>query len=350
MVPAYSCLDAVDLTRYDTIMIGPSRAGVTGTMVRKINAWLREKKGLLVVNGNLHGDKALFPRLIGDPPEETFPWEEDVTASPYERVEVRWKDRRGREKARMACPPMEGFTVGGRERSDGMSRVGWHYEGALEPFAMRGEDIILAAWKSPPEIRATVLFDGGSEAGPIYTETLEKTVLALDKRRGASVKRNRWWGHVGIENDRYVIDVASNGYTALQAARPRQHEGIDVIYGVVNPEVKHNTSTLILKDYVGPYAGGKGDWAVMARKELVKMECPTPDRVDLTTRGVVRVTHAGTGRIALEDTTGFQEVEGQLDVWKMMWEGQPAWSARRIEGGYELHYQSPRPVSIVVVE
>lgn len=350
MVPAYSCLDAVDLARYDTIMIGPSGAGVTGTMVRRINAWLKEKKGLLVVNGNLHSGKALFPRLIGDPPEAAFPWENDVTAGAYERVEVRWKDRRGREKVRMASPRMERFTAAGRERSDDTSRVGWHYEGAVEPFAQRGDDVILGAWQAPPDIKATVLFDGGTEAGPVYTETLEKTVLALDKRRGASVKRNRWWGHVGIENEQYVIDVASNGYTALQAARPRQHEGIDVIYGVVNPEVKHNTSTLILKDYVGPYAGGKGDWAVMAREELVKMQCPSPDHVDLTTRGVVRVTHAGPGRIALEDTDGFEQVESQLDVWKLMWEGQPAWSARRIEGGYELHYQSPRPVSVVVVD
>lgn len=350
MVPAYSCLDAVDLTRYDTIIIGPSRAGVTGTMVRKINRWLREKGGLLVVNGNLHSEKALFPRLIGDPPAAEFQWEEDVTATPYERVEVRWKDRRGREKARMACPQMKAVTAEGRERTDEMSRVGWHYQGAIEPFAQREGDTILGVWQAPPEVEATVLFDGGTEAGPVYTEILEKAVLDLDQKRGASVKRNRWWGHVGIENERYVIDVASNGYKALQAARPRQHEGIDIIYGVVDPEVKHNTSTMILRDYVGPYAGGKGDWAVMARKELVEMECPSPDRVNLTTRGVVRVTHAGPGRIALEDTTGFEQVDSQLDVWKLMWDGQPAWSARRIDGGYELHYQSPRPVSVVVVD
>lgn len=46
----------------------------------------------------------------------------------------------------------------------------------------------------------------------------------------------------------------------------------------------------------------------------------------------------------------FEQVDSQLDVWKLMWEGQPAWYGRRIEGGYELHYQSPRPVSVVLVD
>lgn len=349
LVPAYSCLDAVDLGRYDTILIGPSRAGVTGTMVRKVNAWLKAKRGLLVVNGDLQSGKVLFPELIGDPPTEPFLWEDGVKSAVYARVEVRSKDRRGRETVRRACPPVERFTARGREREDGLSRVGWHYEGAVKPLCQRGDDVILGVWQGRPGVKALVLFDGGSEAGPVYTEALEQAVLALDEERGAAVRRNPWWGHVGIETERYVIDVASQGYTALQAARPRQHRGIDIIYGVVNPEVKHNSSTLILKDTVGPYAGALGAWAVMARSALVSMRCPSPEQVDLVTRGVVRVTHAGPGRIALLDDEGFARVDSQLDVWKRMWDGEAAYSIRAIEGGHELHYQSPEPVSVVVV-
>jgi hypothetical protein len=206
---------------------------------------------------------------------------------------------------------------------------------------------VLALWRNPAKAKAVVLFDGAAEAGPIYTGALEKVVLDLDAKRNAQIKRNRYWGHVCWEDERFVVDVATSGYSALQAARPRQHRGVDIISGDINPLVEHDSSALILKNYVGPYAGGMGDWAVMAREELKEMALLNAGTLRVHARGVTRVSHVGDQPIVLKEAAGFQKVEGQLDVWKAMWEGKKAFSVNDVPGGRELHFFSPDPVMLM---
>jgi hypothetical protein len=122
---------------------------------------------------------------------------------------------------------------------------------------------------------------------------------------------------------------------------------VDIITGVINPTVAHGECALVLKSYVGPYAGGLGDWAVMARSELKEMKLLGEGTLRVHARGVTRVTHIGEQAIALKDATGFEKVEGQLDVWKAMWQGRRAYSVNALPGGRELHFVSDAPVVIV---
>jgi len=263
------------------------------------------------------------------------------------RVEETYKDKKGQEQKRQSFPRLGAFT-GGPEGGDDFTRVRCTYAGKVEPLIVWDGKAVLALWQAPAEVKATVLLDGATEAGPVYTEALERAVLDLDKKRNATAKRNRYWGHVVLENEQFVIDVATSGYTVLQAARPRQHRGIDIINGDINPLVKHSSSALILKNYVGPYAGGMGDWAVMARTELKEMKLLDADTLRVDARGVTRVSHVGDQAIALKDAADFEEVENQIDVWKAMWEGKKAFSLNALPGGQELHFSSPEPVTILV--
>jgi len=347
MVPNYQCAELVDFDAYDTIMVLDSPYGVSSTLVRKLNEWARRRSGLLYVCGGLNTRKVLLPGMTFDELEEKLLWEEDVQVSVLPRVEETYKDKKGQEQRRQVFPRLGAFT-GGPEGQDGFTRVRCTYAGKIEPLVARDGKAVLALWKAPAEVKATVLLDGAAGAGPIYTEALEKLVLELDKKRASAVKRNRYWGHVVWENEQFVIDVATSGYTVLQAARPWQHRGIDIINGDINPLVKHSSSALILKNYVGPYAGGMGDWAVMARTELKEMKLLDADTLRVDARGVTRVSHVGDQAIALKDAADFEEVEGQIDVWKAMWEGKKTFSVNALPGGRELHFFSPEPVTIVV--
>ena len=273
-----------------------------------------------------------------------------ATASPRLRKEV--LDKKGKKTGRtqMVPPPLGEFATvdEGKALGDKSARSRFTWSGKIRPLIAREGKPVLARWESPPEVKSVVVFDGVSDAGAVYTEALERIVLELDRERGATVKRNRYWGHVVWESKGFVIDVATSGYRSLQAARPREHRGVDIITGVINPTVKHNESALILKDYVGPYAGGKGDWAVMAASELKAMKVIDGSTLRVHSRGVTRVTRIGEQDIALKNAKDFERVENQLYVWERMWKGERAFSIAEIPGGRELHFSSKEPVEIVV--
>jgi hypothetical protein len=346
MIPNYQCAGLVDFLRYDTVMVLDSAYGVNSALVGRLNAWLRARNGLLYVCGDLNTRTTLLPKLTGDALAEKFLWEEDVVVTVVPRVEEVYKDKDGREAKREAPARMGAFS-GAAQGQDDSTRVRCTYGGKAQALIARDGKAVLAMWQDPAKAKGVVLFDGATEAGPIYTEALEKVVLDLDKVRNAAVRRNRYWGHVCWEDDRFVIDVATSGYSALQAARPRQHRGVDIISGDVNPLVQHGSSALILENYVGPYAGGLGDWAVMAREHLTEMTLVSADTLRVRARGVTRVSHVGERPIALKEAADFEQVEGQLDVWKAMWKGKKTFSTNEVPGGREMHFFSPEPVTVV---
>jgi len=353
--PTYDCMKLVDLSGYDTIMLLDGVDGVTSALVRKINEWLKTKeRGLLYVCGDVNTRKALFPELTFERLEEKFLWEGKVVATAGPKVMEEVKDRRGRKTGRKRRVPARigEFQVAGESKklSDQSARLRFLWKGDIEPLVTHDAKPVLAQWQAPAEVKSFVVFDGVAGAGPTYTEALEGVLLALDRKRGARVSRNRYWGHVICENEQFVVDVATSGYRSLQAARPRERRGVDIITGVINPTVRHNECALILRDYVGPYAGGKGDWAVMAASELKEMTLVDERTLRVHARGVTRVTHIGEQEIVLKSAEDFEKVENQLDVWERMWKGENAFSLAKIEGGYELHFSSDKPVEIVLAE
>ena len=350
MAPNYDSVDEADLMHYDTILLRHSSDGVTPGLVEGINRWLRTKEGgLLVVWGDVTSEKTLFPEITFDRVEQPFAWESGVQLQRAPTTKETYQDRRGREKTRTVRPALADFTNAGGERlTDGETAVFSTVRGDVEPLLRTSDGkAILARWNAPEDIQSVVLFDGATAAGPVYTEALEDVILAIDEARGSDVKRNRWWGHTIYETDAFVVDVATSQLETLHDARPRQHEGVDVITGVINPTVHHGECALILKDYVGPYAGGKGAWAVMAREQLLQMEPRSDSRLDVEAKGVTRVTRIGDDPIRLAREAGFEQVENQVMVWKKMREGQPAYSINSLEGGWELHVYSPEPFTVV---
>jgi hypothetical protein len=335
--------------RYDTLMLLEGKDGVTSELVAKVNRWLRNKVGgLLYLAGNLNTETALFPELTFDEVKENFPWEGSVRAVAGPTTEEPILDRRKKPtgKMRTVFNRLGVFEADGKTVTAETSRLRYTWEGDITPLLTHKADPILARWNAPAEIKAVVLFDGITEAGPAYTGQLERIILAADKARNASVTRKRHWGHIVMENDRWAIQVAPRGYYPLQKARPRQMKGVDIITGTINPLIQHRAGVLILKDYVGPYAGGKGDWAVMAASELKEMKLLETKRLRVHSKGVTRVTHIGEDPIKLDSRADFEEVENQLDVWKLKWEGKKAYSATQIPGGWELHFVSDEPVSV----
>lgn len=348
LVSGYACMRSVDLAPYDTIMIKAGPAGVTGTLVDKINRWLRTGKKLLIVNGDLNSQTTLLPRLLADPPKNAFPWEKSVTATTLPLIKKTIIDRRKKTRVIQVHPPISTFQPrGGKAIPDSLTTLWCAYKGPLDARIKSDGKTVLGVWREPKLNGSFILFDGAANAGPVYTEQLEKTVLALDRERHASIRRNKYWGHITLVTDAFELDVATSGYQALQKARPWKHRGIDIFYGVIDPEIVSSNATLILKDYIGPYAGGKGNWAVMAREQLVSMKLTSPTRLKLQTRGVTRVTYRGKKTIRLLDPTGFKTVENQLEVWKYMWQKKKAFFCYAIPGGWELTFQSSTPVTIV---
>ncbi len=351
LVPNYDAIGSADLMHYDTILLRASGHGVTAALVAKVNQWLHEKEnGLLVVWGPCHSKKHLFPMFHLDPVKAPFLWEKSVQFHPREQITETYKDRRKRTRTRRTWPHLTAFrTAGGETVEDGETRLACTFSGAVAPLIATGDKhAVLARWKAPDEVKSVVLFDGAAGAGPIYTGALEQAILAMDEERGADVQRNRWWGHTLYETDQFVVDVTTSQLPTLHQARPRKHKGVDVITGVINPEVRHGQCAMVLKDYVGPYAGGKGDWAVLARKELLAMERLSPKRLKVHAKGVTRVSHIGPEAIRLADPDGFEQVENQVFVWKQMREGKRAFSTNDVDGGKELHFVSPDPVVVVV--
>ena len=353
LCPTYDCLKLVDLMRYDTIMLIDGFDGVTSTLVRQVNEWLRQKQnGLLYVCGDLNTKRALFPELTFDRLGEKFPWEGEATVVAAPQAEEPVLNRKGEKtgKTRRVAVRMEDFRVAGSAEpsKDDSARLRYTWRGNVDPLITHGGETVLARWKAPAGVPNVVLFEGVAAAGPAYTEALEKIVLQIDRERGSTVCRNRYWGHVVLENDQFVVDVATSGYRALQAVRPREHRGVDIITGVINPSVKHNECALILKDYVGPYAGGKADWAVMAASELKGMTVADASTLRVHSRGVTRVTHIGDQSIALKNADAYEQVENQLHVWERMWKGERTYSVADVPGGKELHFWSKEPVEVVV--
>jgi len=291
----------------------------------------------------------LFPQLTGEKVEEPFLWEAGVNAVPAlptEEDEVNAHGVKTGGKVTVLSRLGSVNAVGGAVLTDESTRLRYTYTGEVTPLLTHDGAAVLARWKTPEAISSVVIFDGALMAGPSYTGALESAVLALDKARGTKVTRNPYWGHVVYEGTGYTIDVATSGYDALQEARPWQHHGIDIIYGEVNPLVKHGECTLILHDYVGPYAGGKGEWSVLARTELQEMTLLNAGSLRVRARGVTRVSHIGATPLHIKDAAGFEEVKDQLEVWKAMWAGKKAYSRNPIDGGQELHFTSAEPVVI----
>ncbi|MFW5894235.1 MAG: HEAT repeat domain-containing protein, partial [Verrucomicrobiota bacterium] len=351
MVPNYDCIGQAELMHYDTILLQSSRDGVNLELIKKINHWLRTKKdGLLIVAGKIDGDNLLFPSLTLDSTDEAFLWEDSVSIQHKQRMQETTKNRKGREHTRTVPPRLGTFHAGGGDgdATHSNARVDCTISGDVTPLLTTAEgEAVFARWNAPETVKSVVLFDGADAAGPAYTEAIEEQILAIDEERGASIKRNPWWGHTIYENDEFVVDVATSQLGALHDARPRKHEGVDVITGVINPEVRHRECAMILKDYVGPYAGGRDNWAVLAREKLVSMDVDSPDRLRVEAEGVTRVTRIGAESIQLTDAAGFEKVDDQVQVWKQMREGKKAYSINQIDGGYELHVYSPAPFIVV---
>jgi hypothetical protein len=349
MAPTYDCVDEADLLQYDTVLLREAADGVTSALVEAINRYLREKKGgLLIVNGAVTHQKTLFPMVRLDRATEPFLWEGDVRAHDVPRVEKTRTDRRGRKETVRVAPPLASFVGEGGSRKDPETRLRTTYSGKVQPLlkSAAGQPV-LARWQAPPEVQAVVLFDGAASAGPVYTEALEQVVLAVDEERGSTVRRNRWWGHIVYETDAFVVDVATTQLHSLQKARPRRHRGVDIVTGVINPVVERGECALVLKDYVGPYAGGKGDWAVMARHALKSMKLLSPTRLEVHAVGPTRVSHIGEAPLRLENADAFSVVENQVQNWKSMRDGVRSYCTNAVEGGRELHFVSPEPVVIV---
>ncbi len=351
MLPAYEGIGAAELRQYDTILLRASRDGVTPALVRELNRWVREKAGgLLIVSGALDSGNLLFPELLGGEPVP-FVWDDDVQATRVAHVEEATRDRRGREETRQVPPPVGTFSCAGIRHADEATRVEATFGGRIVPLIETADGAaLLARWESPAEVRGVVLFDGAAGAGPVYTEALETAVLAIDRERGSRVMRNPWWGHLTYENDAFVVDVATRQFRALQEARPRRHTGVDMITGEINPEVRNGECAVIFKDYVGPYAGGRGNWAVLARRALTAMTAESANRLRVEAEGVVRITRIGPEPIRLGDADGFAGVANQVEVWRLKTKGQPAYSANAIDGGYELHVYSPSPFTVVTAD
>ena len=354
MCPTFDCVRLTDLNRYDTIMLLDGVDGVTSLLVKKINAWLRSKEnGFLYVSGDLNTSKSFFPELVFDKLEENFLWEGKVQPVASATVEEDVLDRHGKKTGKTRTVParLPEFQASGKgSLKDRAARLRFTWEGEIEPLLSSQGKTILARWKAPDEVKSVVVFEGVTEAGPVYTQALEKIILHLDKMRSSRVKRNRHWGHLSMETDQFIIQVATSGYRSLQSARPRQLSGVDIITGVINPIVKHSECALVLKDYVGPYAGGKGDWAVMAASELKEMKVVDERILRILSRGVTRVTHIGDTDIKLRDEDAFVKVENQVYVWEKMWEGKKAFSVAEIPGGRELHFSSEELVEVFAIQ
>lgn len=348
VVPNYDSILHADLMHYDTVILPPSADGVTPELVEAINDWLIQKQGgLLIVGGALSAENRLFPMLRGDSGKDTaFLWESSVRFREHARVKETFNDHRGRPQEHMTWPRLATFSdAGGQQHNDPLSRSRANFEGAVTELLSDADGrAVLARWNAPDEVSSTVLFDGGAGAGPVYTEALEAVILALDKERNSSVTRNEYWGHLIYENDAFVVDVASAHLAALVEARPRQLQGVDIITGVINPTVNRGEAALVLKDYVGPYAGGLGNWAVIARESLQSMTLQSPTQLEVEATGVTRVSHVGAASLRLESPSGMTEVADQIQVWEKMQKGEAAYSANQVEGGMELHFFSPRPV------
>jgi len=353
--PTYDAAAEAELMAYDTIMLNASRDGVTPELVAGINHWLEHKEGgLLILSGDVSSRKSLFPMVRLEEARTPFLWEAEVTADRPERVEETYKDRRGRQKTRTAWPKLGRVVeADGTAAEDPLTRVEATYTGteaeALAPLIeTRDGRAVLARWNAPESVKSVVLFDGAAEAGPVYTGRLERHVLEIDAARGSAVKRNPYWGHVRYENEQFVVDVASIGFKPLHEARPSRIEGVDIITGEINPQVKHRQAALVLKDYVGPYAGGRGVWAVLARHELKSMEVVSPERLEVHAAGPTRITRIGDRPIRLAETAGFEAAPNQVELWRLMRQEKRGYHLKKIEGGYELHYVSPDPVRVVV--
>ena len=349
MVPNYDCIGDADLMHYDTILLQASHDGVTSELVDGINHWLRTREnGLLIVWGRCTSDKILFPSLTLDDIDEPFLWEDSVEMRGAEWVEETYKDRRGRQHKRRVRPPLQAFRAPDAEQTPSKARLDSTFGGAVTPLLTTVDGkAVFARWNAPEAVKSVVLFDGVAGAGSAYTEAVEAQILAVDEQRGATVRRNPWWGHTLYENDQFVVDVATSQLNALHAARPRTHQGVDVITGVINPEVRHGECAVILKDYVGPYAGGRDNWAVMARERLTDMTVEGPDRLRVDATGVTRITRIGPEPIRLANSAEFEAVDNQVLVWKRMREARKAYSRNKLDGGWELHVYSPDPVTVV---
>lgn len=354
IAPTYDSVAKIDLDDYDTILLQEGNDGVTPDVVKKINQWLRARKnGLLYVWGDVNASRAQFPELARKPLKERFLWEDAVQAMRTPLLPAPSKEKSPitksakKDAGQPQFPAVGKFSFASKSFEDQNTQMRTTYAGKVTDVFSAGGKAVLAQW-TPQEGSCTVLFDGANGAGSIYTGALEEVILALDKKRGSSVRRNPYWGHVGVENEQFVVDVATRGYTTLQNARPRQHTGVDIITGVINPLVKNGEAALILKNYVGPYAGGLGDWAVMARSGLKEMALADGGRrLELDARGVTRVTHIGAGSIRLLDAKGFTEVKDQLAVWEAYWQGKKTYSVNSVDGGVEFHFFSSEPIILV---
>ena len=347
LCPTYQAFGRVDLAPYETIMMLDARDGVTGELVTKLNAWLKSRPGLLYVCGDVNSRQALLPAFLGEKGPEKFVWEDDVQVTAVPPVTETVKDKQGEHQVQVPAPLGRVTAAGGAEPvDDSETRLSCTYAGKVTPLLVRDGKPVLAVWHDAAKAAGWVLLDGARAAGPIYTGALEAVVKKLDADRGSTITRNPWWGHVVLENDQFVIDVATSGYGTLQAARPRQHRGVDIITGDINPLVKSGECALVLKNYVGPYAGGLGDWAVMARTALKTMRLAAPDKLEVAADGVVRVSHLGEAALRLEPAADFTQVDDQLLVWKAMWAKQKTYSLNDVPGGRELHFWSPTPVTV----
>ncbi len=348
LVPNYDCIDQADLMKYDTILLKSDSYGVTTPLVKAINNWLQKKEGgLLIVSGDLSSKKKLFPMITLDKGNELFLWEDQVESTMFTPTLEENPKKNRKQKTIEIYPQLKTLHTDNKETDDEETQIKSVYSGKVTPLIKGDKGIVLARWQTPESIQNIVLFDGAVNAGPVYTEVLEEVVKAVDKERGSKVKRNPYWGHTIYENDAFVIDVASGKFPTLHEARPRRHYGVDIITGIINPEVRHAESTLILKDYVGPYAGGKGNWAVMARHELKSMKLMSEDRLEVHAAGPTRVSHIGQQTIRLENESNFEKVENQILLWKVMNEGKRAFCLLDVEGGKELHFVSSEPVVIL---
>ncbi|MFW6133805.1 MAG: HEAT repeat domain-containing protein, partial [Planctomycetota bacterium] len=347
MAPTYDTVARADLAGYDTILLRACRDGVTAPLVRKVNRWLREKDGgLLVVWGDVTSDNVQFPMLARERIDQPLLWEDAVDVRVADRVEEAYKDRRGRDRTRRVAPKLKALRTAGAGKAveDAETRVHATIAGDVTPLVTTSDgEAVLARWNAPESVTSVVLFDGATAAGPAYTGALERIIRELDRERGSDVARNRWWGHTIYENDRFVVDVATSGLRSLHEARPRRHEGVDAITGVINPEVRHGQCAVVLKDYVGPYAGARGDWAVLAREALKGMTVESEGRLRVDAEGVTRVTHIGPERIRLTGAAAFERVDNQVHVWKLMRAGRQAYSILRIDGGWEMNVYASEP-------
>jgi len=313
------------------------------------NGWnpVSDSDALTLAAGDLSSKRKLFPMITLDNGEDRFVWEDQVESTMQTPMSKPPPEKNKKNKTTETYPLLKTLYRADKKTEDAETCVQSFYTGKVTPLIQSDNGIVLARWQAPESIKNIVQFDGAINAGPVYTEKLEKVIKAVDEERGSKVERNPYWGHTIYETDAFVVDVASGKFSTLHEARPRRYHGVDIITGIINPEVRHSESTLILKDYVGPFAGGKGDWAVMARNALKSMTLTSPDRLEVHAAGPTRVSHIGQQTIRLENESNFEKVEDQIQLWKAMNEGKCAFCLLEVEGGKELHFVSSEPVVIL---